>query len=238
MWPGICANEAAVSDVATPTPDAVASSGEVHGGAGSDEDQAIVQAMRAGDPRGFERLVRAHVGPLRAVALRLLRNPADADEVVQEAFLSAFRSFDSFRGDARLGTWLHRITVNAALARLRRHKRQPTQDAVRREIDDIDALLPRFQEDGHPEHFHRRWVQNTDELVARAETREQVRRLIDTLPEAYRTVLILRDIEEVDTAEAAELLGITSNTLKVRLHRARQALRNLLEQELELTGTP
>ncbi len=193
------------------------------------DDAAIVAGLRRGEDRAFEWLVRTYLAPLRAVALRLLQNPADADDAVQEAFLAAYRGFDRFRGDARLGTWLHRIVVNAALQRLRRARRQADGEV------DIDTLLPRFRENGYPEHFHQPWVQPVDDLVTQAETREQVREMIDRLPESYRTVLILRDIEELDTAESAELLGITPAALKVRLHRARQALRNLLEQELELT---
>jgi RNA polymerase sigma-70 factor (ECF subfamily) len=99
----------------------------------------------------------------------------------------------------------------------------------------VDELLPRFHENGYPEHFHQPWVHPAEELATRAETREQVRQMIDKLPENYRTVLILRDIEELGTAETAELLELSPGTVKVRLHRARQALRNLLERELELT---
>lgn len=194
-----------------------------------EDDRALVEAIAAGDARAFERLVRTHVDPLRAVALRLLQNQADADEVVQEAFLSAFRNLPSWRGDARLGTWLHRIVVNAALQRLRRRKRLGTAS------ESVEELLPRFLDNGHPEHFHRPWVQTAEELATRAETREQVRRVIDKLPENYRTVLILRDIEELDTAEVADLLELSPGAVKVRLHRARQALRNLLEHEFELT---
>jgi RNA polymerase sigma-70 factor (ECF subfamily) len=192
----------------------------------------IVEGMRAGDDRAFERLVREYVGSLHAVALRLLQNPADADDAVQEAFLSAYRNFAGFRGDARLGTWLHRIVVNAALGRLRRRKRRPEHGA---ELLDVTELLPRFRENGYPEQFHEPWVHPAEELATRAETREQVRQMIDKLPENYRTVLILRDIEELGTAETAELLELSPGTVKVRLHRARQALRNLLERELELT---
>lgn len=192
------------------------------------DEQELIAALQAGDDRAFERLVRDHVDPLHAVALRLLQNPADADEVVQEAFLSAYRNLAGFRGDARLATWLHRIVVNAALQRLRKRKRGP-------EVADVEDLLPRFHENGYPEHFHRPWVQTTEELATRAETREQVRRMIDKLPDNYRTVLILRDIEELDTGAVAELLELTPGTVKVRLHRARQALRNLLEHEFELT---
>jgi RNA polymerase sigma-70 factor (ECF subfamily) len=197
-------------------------------------DERELAALQAGDDRAFERLVRAHVGRLHAVALRLLQNPADADEVVQEAFLSAYRNLAGFRGEARLETWLHRIVVNAALQRLRRRKRQ-LESGAETEIEDVDSLLPRFQENGYPEHFHRPWVQTSEELATRAETREQVRRMIDKLPDNYRTVLILRDIEELDTSAVADLLELAPGTVKVRLHRARQALRNLLEHEFELT---
>jgi RNA polymerase sigma-70 factor (ECF subfamily) len=196
--------------------------------ADADIDAMIIDGLRAGDDRAFEMLVRTYVGPLRAVALRLLQNPADADDAVQEALLSAYRGFANFRADSRLATWLHRIVVNAALQRLRRARRED-------ETADVDELLPRFHENGFPEHFHQPWVSSIDDVVARAETRESVRQMIDRLPESYRTVLILRDIEEVDTTEAAELLGISPAALKVRLHRARQALRNLFERELELT---
>jgi RNA polymerase sigma-70 factor (ECF subfamily) len=205
-------------------------------------DERELAALQAGDDRAFERLVRAHVGRLQAVALRLLQNPADADEVVQEGFLSAYRSLPSFRGEARLETWLHRIVVNAALQRLRRRKHRIestdsshlAEDGVEGDVD-VDELLPRFSENGYPEHLHRPWVQTTEELATRAETREQVRRMIDKLPDNYRTVLILRDIEELDTSAVSELLELTPGTVKVRLHRARQALRNLLEHEFELT---
>jgi RNA polymerase sigma-70 factor, ECF subfamily len=195
-------------------------------------EREIVEGLRAGEDRAFERLVREYVGPLHAVALRLLQNPADADDAVQEAFLSAYRNFNSFRGDARLGTWLHRIVVNAALGRLRRRKRSPEHGA---EVIDLTELLPKFRENGYPEQFHEPWVAPAEELATRAETREQVRQMIDRLPENYRTVLILRDIEELSTAETGELLELSPGTVKVRLHRARQALRNLLERELELT---
>lgn len=197
-----------------------------------EREREIIAGMHAGDDRAFEKLVREYVGPMQAVALRLLQNPADADDAVQEAFLSAFRNFASFRGDARLGTWLHRIVVNAALGRLRRRKRSPEHGAA---IVDVTELLPRFRESGYPEHFHEPWVHPAEELATRAETREQVRQMIDKLPENYRTVLILRDIEELSTAETGELLELSPGTVKVRLHRARQALRNLLERELELT---
>src|SRR5262249_14100424 len=139
-------------------------------------------------------------------------------------FLAAFRAIDTFAGAARLSTWLHRIVLNAALMKLRSRRR-------RRE-EPIDDLLPRFDEDGYWAEPASGWDTSSDVLLERQETRAMVRNPIDRLPANYRSVLLLRDIEELDTDEVASLLGVTSNAVKTRLHRARQALRTLLEREL------
>jgi RNA polymerase sigma-70 factor (ECF subfamily) len=200
------------------------SDAQAPGGDPTDEC-ALVARLRAGDEEAFEALVRQHGGRMLAVARRLLGSEPEARDAVQEAFLSVLRSIRGFAGHARLGTWLHRITVNAALMRLRSRRRRPEEP--------IDDLLPRFDATGHrvadPE---ARVAEPTDELVQRAETRALVRRAIARLPESYRTVLLLRDIEELDTEEAAAALGIGANAVKTRLHRARQALRTLIEREL------
>ena len=147
----------------------------------------------------------------------------DARDVLQEAFISAFRAIDGFAGAARLSTWLHRIVVNTALMRLRSRRR-------RRE-ESIEGLLPRFDEEGRWAEPPARWSASTDTLLERQQTRAAVRSAIDRLPLNYRTVLLLRDIEELDTDETAALLGMTVNAVKIRLHRARQALRTLLQRE-------
>jgi RNA polymerase sigma-70 factor (ECF subfamily) len=186
--------------------------------------------LRERDEAAFEWLVRQHGGRLLAVARRFLRNEEDARDAVQEAFLSAYRSIRGFEAGSRLSTWLHRIAVNACLMRLRSRRRKPE--------DSIDELLPRFTADGHQQsHPTPGWESSVETLLAKSETRAIVRRAIDRLPEAYRTVLLLRDIEEISTEESARLLGATENAVKIRLHRARQALRGLLEprlRELEL----
>jgi RNA polymerase sigma-70 factor (ECF subfamily) len=184
------------------------------------DEAALVSGIRAGDERAYEALVRGYGGTLLATARRFLGCAEDAADAVQDAFLSAFRSIHAFEGHARLGTWLHRIVVNHALMRLRRRKRRPT---VR-----IDDVLPTFDETGHHTRPVRPWRDADDGLV-RAETRAQVRECIDRLPETYRTVLLLRDIEGLDTDETARLLGTNNAVVKTRLHRARQALRTLLE---------
>lgn len=159
-----------------------------------------------------------------AVARRFLRNEEDARDAVQEAFVSAFRSIPRFEAGSKISTWLHRIVVNAALMRLRSRRRKPEES--------IEELLPGYLEDGHRANPGPRWPETAEESLQRAETRALVRRSIDDLPDTYREVLLLRDIEGFDTSESATLLGVTPNAIKVRLHRARQALRELLEPHL------
>jgi RNA polymerase sigma-70 factor (ECF subfamily) len=184
-----------------------------------DDEASLVAQLRAGDEAAFEQVVRSYGGRLLAVARRIVGSEEDARDVVQDAFLNAFRSLDRFEGNAKLSTWLHRIVVNAALMRLRTRKRKPEQS--------IETLLPGFS-DGHHEERFKSWEEPIDKVMERAENRELVRKQIDALPEGYRTVLVLRDIEGLDTEETANVLGLSVNATKIRLHRARQALRTLL----------
>ena len=185
-------------------------------------DAPLVEALRDGSEEAYEALVRLHGGRMLAVARRLLGDGEDAPDAVQEAFLSAFRSIGSFAGEARLSTWLHRIVVNSALMRLRTRRRKPEQP--------IDDLLPTFEADGHHREPGKPW--QPAERLEQREVRRLVRENIAKLPETYRTVLVLRDIEELDTAEVAELLEVNAGVVKTRLHRARQALRTLLDPHL------
>ena len=184
----------------------------------------LVAALRRGDDASYERLVREHGGAMLAVARRYLRSEDDARDAVQEALLAAFRGIASFSADAKLSTWLHRIVVNCALMRLRSRRRRPEQA--------IDDLLPSFDEHGaFACGVAALDAPAAESVVERRQTRAIVRRCIDRLPESYRTLLMLRDIEERDTDETAELLGLTVSAVKSRLHRARQALRELLVAE-------
>ncbi len=187
-------------------------------------DADLVARLRRGDEAAYDQLVRLHGGRLLAVARRLLRNEADAADAVQDAFLSAFKSIGTFAGDAQVSTWLHRIVVNAALMRLRARGRRPEES--------LEEHLPKFLDDGHHASPPSAWAAAADDLIQQDETRALVRRCIDQLPETHRTVLILRDIEEMDTEEAAAALGVNTNVIKVRLHRARQALRSLLDPHM------
>lgn len=186
------------------------------------EQEAFVARLRAGDEAAFETLVREHAGRLLPVAKRLLKNDDDAADALQDAFVSAFKAIGRFETRARLSTWLHRIVVNSALMKLRSKRRRPETS--------IESLLPRFKEDGH--HFDPPAPWRTTTEVERAELREIVRAAIDRLPDSYRTVLLLRDIEQLDTEETAAVLGVTPNAVKIRLHRARLALRGLLDPSL------
>ena len=185
-----------------------------------DDEATLVAQLRKGDEMAFEQVVRAYGGRLLAVARRIVGTEEDARDVVQDAFLNAFKSLDRFEGNAKLSTWLHRIVVNAALMKLRTRKRKPEQS--------IETLLPSYMDDGHFEERFKSWDEPIDKIMERAENREIVRKQIDNLPEGYRTVLVLRDIEGLDTEETANVLGLSVNATKIRLHRARQALRTLL----------
>ncbi len=188
------------------------------------DEAALLERLRAGEEAAFEELARAYGGRLLAVARRFLASEEDARDAVQDAFLSAFRSLDRFQGDSRVSTWLHRIVVNAALMKLRTRRRKPELP--------IEELLPGFLEDGHLARPAVEWEKTADVLTERKEIRGLVHESIQQLPESYRTVLLLRDIEELDTEQTARLVGISANAVKTRLHRARQALRGLLEPHL------
>ena len=189
------------------------------------EDKTRVLArLRAGEAQAYEELVRAHVGRLMAVAQRILENEADAADAVQDAFLALFRSLEGFRGHCRIATWLHRVVTNAALMRLRSRVRKPECS--------VEDLLPTFYQDGHRIDPRAAWRESPNEVLLREESRRMVHEKISRLPEDSRNVLLLRDIQQVSTAEAAEQLDVSKAVVRTRLHRARQALRQLLEEEL------
>ena len=191
----------------------------------TDADEAdLLSRLRAGDDAAFSDFVHAQAGRALTVCRRILGHDADAAEALQDAFLSFFRALPTFRGGSKLSTWLHQIAVNAALMKRRSRTRR-----VERTMDD---LLPTFYPDGHRMDPRPAWQPSAADLCQREDVRRKVRKRIDELPENYRNVLLLRDIEELDTAQAATILGETPGAVKTRLHRARQALRTLLEKDL------
>jgi RNA polymerase sigma-70 factor (ECF subfamily) len=184
-------------------------------------ENQLLERLRSGDGRAFETLVRENGGRMLAVARRFLANEEDAADAVQEAFVAAFQHLDSFHGTSRLSTWLHRIVVNACLMKARSKARRPERS--------LEDLLPSFDGTGHHAEPPCPWATSPLSDVTKEETRRQVRESIDQLPDDYRAVLILRDIEELDTEQTAEILGISQPAVKTRLHRARLALKTLLD---------
>lgn len=175
------------------------------------DETDLVARLRAGDNAAYTQLVHIHTDTMTAVARRFFGDTPDTAEAVQDALVSAFRAMNTFEGTAKLGTWLHRITVNACLLKLRGRKRS--------------RLVPLEDEDRAID------TPASDNALSQTETRSRVRAGVEQLPEAYRTVIQLRDLEGLSTEETAARLGTNCGAVKTRLHRARQALRTILEPQ-------
>jgi len=194
-----------------------------------ENDAALISGLKAGDATAFETLLRVHGPRLLRVARRFLPNEEDARDALQDAMIAVYRNIGSFESTSALTTWLHRILVNASLMKLRTKRRHPEEA--------IETYLPRFQEDGHQVEPSLPWTESAQARLEREELSTIVRDAIEELPDSYRAVVLLRDIEEKSTEETAEILGTTRNVVKIRLHRARQALRALLDQAMRGPAT-
>ena len=186
------------------------------------QEEDLVAALKDGDESAFEFLSKTHRERMHAVARRFFSEEEDARDAVQEAFLAAYRAIDRFEGQAKLSTWLHRVVVNACLMKLRSRRRKPEQSldlATAAVLVSRDSRSAQDQLEGH-------------------EIAEYVRDAIATLPEPHQSVLRLREIEERDTRETAEILAISPAAVKTRLHRARTALRSRLEDVGEPWNSP
>ncbi len=189
------------------------------------DEASLVTALKAGEASAAEILVRTHAGAMIAAAQRILGERSLAEDCAQEALINALAKIGGFEERSSLKTWLHRITVNQALMKLR----------SRRNITDvpIDDWLPSFDENACRIEGSWSALATPDEIYDQKDRRDLVHRMIDELPENYRVVLKLRDIEELSTSEVAEGLGISEANVKVRLHRGRSALKKLLEPVLK-----
>jgi RNA polymerase sigma-70 factor (ECF subfamily) len=185
-------------------------------------DETLAARAAAGDESAFEAIVKRYQARAYRLAFRLVGAEGDAQDALQEAFLQVFRRLATFRGEARFSTWLYRIVTNAALMQRRRRSRRPTES--------LESYLPRFDAAG-------RHAATPAELEAacgvedRLERRllaEKARAAIDSLPEAYRVAVVLRDLEELPTAEVAAVLGLEPAAVRQRVHRARLMLRGYL----------
>jgi len=186
----------------------------------ADEDRPLVERAQAGEFAAFEQLVEKYERRVYALALRILRRVDEAEEVVQQTFLSVMEHLRQFRHQSSFSTWLMRVATNHALGIWRKKNRQRTV-SLSGEEDERDMELP------HPQ-FIARWRASPEQIAAQRETRAILEEELDALDDKYRLVFLLRDVEGLSTAETAETLGITESNVKVRLLRARLMLRERL----------
>jgi RNA polymerase sigma-70 factor (ECF subfamily) len=195
-------------------------------------EAALIARLRRRDTEALEILMERHAARVYRVAFGITRNDADAEEVVQDVFLSLFEKIAAFEERAALGTWLYRVATNTALLR-RRGKRLELEVS-------LEDQLPTFREDGNRagerSFLLADWSASAEDGLLSDETRALVRRSIDMLPPHYRAVVMLRDVEELSNEETAEILGEPVSSVKSRLHRARMALREQLTHVM--SGAP
>ena len=186
------------------------------------EDRALLDRAQLGDVGAFESLVERHQDRLYGLALRMTRSEADASEVVQDTFLAAYQNLKHFRGEAAFGSWVHRIAANNALMRLR-HRR-----VVEAATEELQA--PEFTERGSLAEIPEiDWSRRADEKILDEELGRAIRQGTDSLPEGYREVFLLKDVEGLSYEEIAEMMAISVPAVKSRLHRARLALREKID---------
>ena len=193
---------------------------------GAEADRGLIERLKAGDQDALEKIFKLYSAKLYNVALRILGGDAsDAEEVIQDVFLTAFRKAQMFQGNSQFSTWLYRLTVNAALGRIRRSKKAKQVT--------YDEFLPKFQDDGH--HQVRPvidWSNNLDEHYARNEIQALIAKALEQLKTVDRTVVVLSDLEGLSDKEIAAATQLTVSAVKTRLHRARLFLRGKLAAQL------
>jgi len=182
------------------------------------EDMLLLERIRAGDRSGCDECVRRHAPGIYRLALRLTRNEAEAEDVMQETFLSAFKGIDRFDGRAELRTWLYRIAYNAAMMRLRRTRRDHVPLDEASEPDDGTPVPQELYD----------WSQVPERELEKTELRAHMEKAIGDLPGRLRTVFVMRELEDLSTEDTAQALGISAEAVKTRLHRARLWLRERL----------
>ena len=190
-----------------------------------DTDEALARRVAAGDRQAFELLMRRHNRRLYRLARASMRDDAEAEDALQEAYLAAYRAIGRYRGEASLSTWLSRLVLNECLGRLRREKRRDTivpicgSDALdAEEFASMDSTK----------------TPSPDEALARSEIRALLERRLDELPEDFRVVFVLRSVEDLSVEETAQCLGIPEATVRSRHFRARSLLREALAQDIDL----
>lgn len=183
-------------------------------------DADIVKQVKGGNKQAFGELIKRYQQKVYSLALKITKNEADAREVKQEAFMNAFAKLSTFRGDSAFSSWLYRVTANAALMLVRMRRRESA--------DSIDDLMPRFDADQRHLFPMPEWTTHADRVFERKEIHTVVNDGFSSLPEGYRVILFLREVEFLSNQEIAEVLSISVAAVKSRLHRARLVLRDHL----------
>jgi len=187
-----------------------------------EDDRRLLTRAQGGDISAFEELVARHEEKVYGLALRMTRSEADAAEITQDTFLSAYQHLAEFRGEAAFGSWVHRIAANNALMRLRRQRVL--------DVDNEDLAGPEFTERGSlAESPETDWTRRADDKILDEELGRAIQEATDALPEGYREVFLLKDVEGLSYEEISEMVGISVPAVKSRLHRARLALREAID---------
>ncbi|HVR62797.1 MAG TPA: sigma-70 family RNA polymerase sigma factor [Polyangia bacterium] len=207
-------------DSDSPSPTAPSGAPDGGGAAPAESDMALVERARNKDFAAFEELVGRYEDKVFRLAYRFVRNESEAKEILQDTFLSIWRKLDTFKGDAQFSSWVYRVAANAALMRLRSQRRHPEVST-----EDLPAGFLDQQQYGQILSPGDNWARRPDDELQSDELRRHIQAAADALPEIYRTVFLVRDVEGLSTEETAEMLGISVPTVKTRLHRARMALR-------------
>jgi RNA polymerase sigma-70 factor (ECF subfamily) len=196
----------------------------------ADRDSELVREFREGEIKPFEVLLEKYQDRIYRVALKMLRCPEDAEEVCQDTFLTVYRKIDTFQGRSAFYSWLYRIALNCVYMKLRQRKRD--------EVVSLEHRMPHFDENGRHLQQIPDWSTKADDHLLDHEFRLRLREMVDELPENYKTVFVLHDLEELSNDEVAKIMGLTVAAVKSRLHRARLYLRQRVTEMLEPPGRP
>ena len=192
----------------------------------AESELLLINGLINGDADSYRELVDCYWKSLNFLSRRMLGNSHDAADCVQEAFIQVIKNIQGFEKKSSLKTWLHKIVVNQSLMKLR------SRTGIREES--LDEIMHKFDEDGHYIQSYDGRPADLERLQESSEVRVIVRKKMDNLPDIYRATLILRDVEGYSTEEVARMTNTTAQNVKVRLHRARLALRNMLEPVLRV----
>lgn len=182
-----------------------------------DSETQLIEAARRRDPAAWEELISLYGSKIYGIALRFLLNEKDAEDIVQEVWMTVSRKISEFRGESKLGTWLYRIAVNKCLERMRSKKNKP--------VESIEEKLPQFDDEGGFTREFSDWSEAPDIRTDNAIMKEEIEKAIRSIPDQYREVLVLRDVEGLSGQETADLMGLSEAAVKTRLHRARAFVR-------------